>query len=691
MKTMPPFAAQQSLFRAYDIRGARQYFTTEFIQALGAAFVSLYHSQPAYIKPQALTSASAPAFQHQHQHQNKHNIESKPAEQIIVMGYDVRLGSDLIAQMLAEILSAHQLTVIHLGLITTPMMAFWAQRYQGHGIMVTASHSGKDTLGIKWLVANTSPSAVQIRALYNSLLATHLASATQSRQNPSKPLNGQLNEQAKAAFLPDAPANIALSITAGRIITLPKPRVFSIYNDAIAAVFTGLYQHHSEPLTAGSANLPPPDSILDLTVVIDCMHGATSNLAGALFRRFCRQVIVLNDTPDGSFPAGNPDPTEPNRLAELQQSVIINEADIGLAFDGDGDRLMIVDNSGKVVTADHLLFLLAQVAITERPIPTTKQPSAPEVIFDIKCSHRLPQLLMALGAIPVMSKTGSSLLRRQLQAGDNKALFAGELSGHFIFNDGYFMVYDDAMYAGLRLLHWLVNTANANSIDIPLSFLDKQDEQDKQAVKPTTILPTMDLWGTIKSANSSYQLTDITQNLPVIVSTADHYLPLDTARPTDCSIVQHLIDFCHYLQRSTNDLANAILLDTELLDTESSSDSALNDLALNDLALNDLDLNDLDLNDLVSCHCCNRTLQMTRQQAQQLLSAKVQLSCIDGVRLDFAHGFGVVRQSNTSHSLTVRFAGDSLADLQQIQAYFVALCQPFDGHLALQISAINAE
>ncbi|HAV46631.1 MAG TPA: phosphomannomutase, partial [Psychrobacter sp.] len=116
-------------------------------------------------------------------------------------------------------------------------------------------------------------------------------------------------------------------------------------------------------------------------------HGATSNIAKPLFDHFCQNIIMMNDTPDGNFPTGNPDPTEPQRLKQLQQSVLLHQADIGIAFDGDGDRLMVVDNRGKVVTPDHLLYLLAKIAVIESPQTLKSSLSSAQVLFDIKFCH----------------------------------------------------------------------------------------------------------------------------------------------------------------------------------------------------------------------------------------------------------------------------------------------------------------
>lgn len=660
---MTHFSAQQSLFRAYDVRGARQLFTAEFVQVLGEAFAQLYQMQSCYIEDKRLKNNYIESHQTAY---NSHPTPPAKRTNTVVIGYDVRCNSDTIAHTLASILSGQALTVINLGLITTPMMAFWAEQYDGHGIMVTASHSEKNTLGVKWLVANASPSSKDIQNLYQKLLAIDDVKANYFQNSLS--INTDFSNNSSSNHSNNnhslTSSSQPLTIPANRIIHLPTETVVAAYIEAIVEVFSCIHQHSNTrnsdtQITDGIHNL----SKLNITIVIDCMHGATSNIAQALFQRFCRQVIMLNDTPDGNFPLGNPDPTEPNRLAELQQTVMIHEADMGLAFDGDGDRLMIVDNRGKVVAPDHLLYLLAQVAITERPL--SADVDAPQVLFDVKCSHHLTTLLTSLGATPVMTRTGSSLLRQQLQARGAQAIFAGELSGHFIFNDGYFIVFDDAMYGGLRLLHWLTHSASIGTIH--QSIMNKQTDlgiNTSDYSEPVTT--TVDVWGEPKPVTAPYQLTDITQNLPMLVSTADHYLPLSSKFDSHCTIIEHLVAFCHYLQR--------------LAHNDSSSTRLVAEIAHKTVAVN-------------SSSSCDygHTLQYTTAQAQQLLPAGTRLSCIDGLRLDFDKGFGVLRKSNTSHSLTVRFAGDSVADLKDIQARFVALCRPFYDTLAEQIAAIYPE
>ncbi|MGE6473471.1 phosphomannomutase [Psychrobacter sp. NPDC078631] len=604
---MPPFAAQQSLFRAYDIRGANQYFTSSFIHALGDAFATLYNAQNS--QPSRNINAST-------------SVETK--QNVVVIGCDMRIGSEAIARTLSTVLAQQGLRVIQLGLVTTPMMAFWAMQYQGHGIVVTASHSAKDILGIKWLVNNKSPSSSEIQTLYHQLTEHHNCHIYPDNQANNPIWFSEGIKNIKSSHDSELPIDL--------LEQLPTHQVANVYIDAIAQVFEQLFQRNQPTTEANQKSAYK----LDLIVVIDCMHGATGSIAQRLFERFCQQVIFLNDIPDGNFPLGNPDPTEPNRLNELQQAIVLHAADIGLAFDGDGDRLMIVDNNGKIVTPDHLLYLLAQVALTEHP--ATLHPTEPlesrvpsQVLFDIKCSHHLPTLLSELGATPVISKTGSSFMRQQVQHPDNQIVFAGELSGHFIFNDSRFIPYDDAMYAALRLLHWL------------------DQVHDGINNKP---------------------LADIIQSLPIIVSTADHYLPMPQTATNDCSLVEQLTRFCHYLQ---------YLVDMST-HTDSSSSQQLKDTCLPATTCKSS-----------ACTCATAKTQIALKQTHELLPMGTKLSCIDGVRLDFAHGFGVLRQSNTSNSLTARFAGDSIDDLKNIQATFAALCRPFNAALAEQILAIPVE
>lgn len=552
--TLHAFSAQRSLFKAYDIRGERQLFTAEFSKALSNTLAQ------AFLKQAAATQ--------------------------VVIGFDARHGSEFIAKQLASSFQAYGIEVVWLGLVTTPIMAYWANQYQGHGLIATASHSEPHINGIKWLINGESPSTEQIQALYQQLIHSY----------------GHMNDG----------DNSSLATLDSNAQTNPLACQVTLSSQVIA---DGYIHKACEALNAINHAYSPTFSqthqkASKFKIVIDCLNGATGPFAEQFYRtpsNLCYDVILLNAEPNGDFPKGNPDPMEDNRLQELSEAVVHHKADLGLSFDGDGDRLMVIDNNGTALVADHLLYLLSRVAVEDHLAGQrfdTSKCDAPTIIFDVKCSHHLPFLVAKTGAQGEMSRTGSSILRRTLHAKKqqthSKALFAGELSGHFIFNDGHFILYDDAMYAGLRLLNWLQR-------------------------QPAS-------------------LAQIIASLPHMVSTPDVYLPL----------AEHSFNPTHDHSSSTEDSSNSQPILQKL--------SAL-------------------------CH----SLQNSLKALPISLPADTRLTCIDGIRLDFTHGFGIIRSSNTSNSLTVRFAGDSLADLQQIQKYFVTLCQSISQDLANQVANIQVK
>lgn len=575
---MHRFTKQRALFKAYDIRGNGTLFTTEFIHALSHAFAQEF-AEVANAKT-------------------------------VVIGYDVRHCSEFIAENIAECCRAIGIQVIWLGMVTTPVMAFWANQFEGHGIIATASHSESHISGVKWLIAGESPCEASIQTLYQRLLM-----------------------QPTAVDVDNSPFDITdySPASSSNLIALSPNQVANAYITSSTQAIKTINDLRAEQ----PRYTPKP-----LRVVIDCLNGATGQFAQKLFSQHTHlfsEVIVLNSTPNADFPKGNPDPMEDNRLTELSHAVIEHQADLGLAFDGDGDRLMVIDNQGNPLLPDHLLYLLARVAIEDNPTidaedsegKTSLRP--PAVIFDVKCSHHLPRLIQHLGATPQMSRTGSSVLRRALQTRretkqttkpnslsnkltqktssqpssndvdshtlDPHVLFAGELSGHFLFNDGHFLLHDDAMYAALRLVSWL----------------------QYQAV-----------------LGHPSRLTDIISTLPVMVSTPDIYLPL---KQYDAIQIRQSPD-------------------------EEEQKSLISKLS----------------------SLCDRLANKSFE-----LPEGAHLTCIDGLRLDFSHGFGIIRPSNTSNSLTVRFVGDSSADLKKVQGYFVKLCQYLNSDLAKQVANITVK
>jgi phosphomannomutase/phosphoglucomutase len=177
-------------------------------------------------------------------------------------------------------------------------------------------------------------------------------------------------------------------------------------------------------------------------VVVDCGNGVASLVAADTITDLGAQVTPLFCESDGSFPNHHPDPTVPENLVDLQRAVASTGAELGIAFDGDGDRIGAVDEHGRIVWGDQLLIVLGRDAVRRfgRGVP---------VIFDVKCSELLPQALEAAGAQPVMWKTGHSLIKARMK--ELKAPLAGEMSGHMFFGGDWFG-FDDALFAAARLL-----------------------------------------------------------------------------------------------------------------------------------------------------------------------------------------------------------------------------------------------
>lgn len=184
------------------------------------------------------------------------------------------------------------------------------------------------------------------------------------------------------------------------------------------------------------------DMARPLTVAWDAGNGA----AGAVLSDLCSQLpgrhILLNAKVDGTFPAHHPDPTDPQTLVQLQKVVISEHCDLGIAFDGDGDRIGVVDGRGRILWGDHILILLAGEILQDRP--------GAKIITDVKASQTFFDEIRRMGGIPLMWRTGHSLIKAKIA--ETQAPLAGEMSGHIFFADRYYG-YDDALYAAIRLLN----------------------------------------------------------------------------------------------------------------------------------------------------------------------------------------------------------------------------------------------
>lgn len=178
-----------------------------------------------------------------------------------------------------------------------------------------------------------------------------------------------------------------------------------------------------------------------LSVVWDAGNGAAGEVMAALSARLPGRHRLLNEVIDGRFPAHHPDPTEPENLVQLIEAVKTSGAEVGIAFDGDGDRIGLVDAKGRILWGDQMLMLLADEILAERPGAT--------ILADVKASQSLFDHIAALGGRPEMCRTGHSLIKTRLA--ETKAPLAGEMSGHIFFADHYYG-YDDALYAAVRFL-----------------------------------------------------------------------------------------------------------------------------------------------------------------------------------------------------------------------------------------------
>jgi phosphomannomutase/phosphoglucomutase len=186
-------------------------------------------------------------------------------------------------------------------------------------------------------------------------------------------------------------------------------------------------------------------------MVYDCGNGAGALVAPLLFRALGLEAVGLFAESDGTFPNHHPDPTVPENLEDLIGAVQRERAELGIAFDGDADRIGLVDGAGRIIWGDHLLILYARDLFA-------RSGRGSAVIFDVKCSQALPDAIEKAGGVPVMWKTGHSLIKDKMK--ELRAPLAGEMSGHMFFADGYYG-YDDALYGAARLLRLVADAGRS--------------------------------------------------------------------------------------------------------------------------------------------------------------------------------------------------------------------------------------
>ena len=309
----------------------------------------------------------------------------------IVVSRDNRPSGPMLRDALVDGLTSAGVDVVDAGVVPTPLN-YWALHHLGvaGGIQITGSHNPPEYNGFKLSVGTGSMHGEEIQ---------HLYSLTQS----------------------PAPS-------AGRRGTVKREEIIDRYIDDIVQRIGPLARH--------------------IHAVYDCGNGAGALVAPKLFERLGIEGRGLFCESDGTFPNHHPDPTVPENLEDLIHAVKQDGAEIGIAFDGDADRIGVVDGDGTIVWGDRILILYARDVLerTGRGQP---------IIFDVKCSQALPTAVEQAGGKPVMWKTGHSLIKDKMK--ETKAPIAGEMSGHMFFTEGFYG-HDDALYGAARLLRILADS-----------------------------------------------------------------------------------------------------------------------------------------------------------------------------------------------------------------------------------------
>ena len=318
----------------------------------------------------------------------------------ICIARDGRLSGEKLLSALENSLSNNGIDVINAGLATTPLLYFAAKKSKHKsGVMITGSHNPKNYNGVKLIINDKPVSGTEIYNLIN---------------NTTK-----------------------VSDHKGKII----------YRD-----------FKDEYISEIKKNIVVKEK---LKVVIDCGNGASGCIAPKLYSELGCEVINLYAEVDGNFPNHHPDPGKPKNLIDLIKKVKETNADIGLAFDGDGDRVGLVTNYGEIVFPDKILMMLSKDILSS---------NKGKIIFDVKCSDSLPKLIKDNGGIPLMYPTGHFNIKNGIK--EHNPLLAGEMSGHIFFNDKWYG-FDDGVYSGARIIELILKTNKSISNlseDLPKLF-----------------------------------------------------------------------------------------------------------------------------------------------------------------------------------------------------------------------------
>jgi phosphomannomutase/phosphoglucomutase len=303
----------------------------------------------------------------------------------VVVARDGRLSGPGLVQSLSAGLMAGGCDVIDIGMVPTPVLYFATYVLQtGTGIMVTGSHNPPAYNGLKMMIGGDTLAGDAIQQLYRRVVENDLSEGAGKRSEK------RLDEDYIQRIVGD------ISLARG-------PRI-----------------------------------------AIDCGNGVAGAIAPVLFRQLGCDVTEMYCEVDGTFPNHHPDPSKPENVAELISTVTEQSLDLGLAFDGDGDRLGVIDDRGRIVWADRQMILFARDVLQRN--------QGAKIVYDVKCTSHLAPAIRAAGGVPDMWKTGHSFIKSRLR--ETGALLGGEMSGHIFFKERWYG-FDDALYAGARLLEIL--------------------------------------------------------------------------------------------------------------------------------------------------------------------------------------------------------------------------------------------
>lgn len=312
-------------------------------------------------------------------------------QKTVVIGRDGRLSGPSLAAALAAGLQSVGVDVIDLGVVATPMVYFGTHVLDTQsGVMVTGSHNPPDYNGFKMVLAGEAIHGTTITALYDAIEQGNFAAGAGSYRTHD-----------------------------------------------IAAEY--------QQRIVGDIKLARP-----MKIVVDCGNGVAGAFAGDLYRALGCEVTELFCEVDGTFPNHHPDPAHPENLQDVIRALQQGDAEIGLAFDGDGDRLGVVTKDGQIIYPDRQLMLFAADVLTRNP--------GREILYDVKCTRHLAPWITARGGIPLMWKTGHSLVKAKMR--ESGAPLGGEMSGHVFFKDRWYG-FDDGLYAGARLLELLSRVSDS--------------------------------------------------------------------------------------------------------------------------------------------------------------------------------------------------------------------------------------